>query len=409
VAATTASAVESQFGGFWQVESVFRDNFVQPDSAQNYTHARTRLYYTAKFSDNLKFVNKFEFDTDWGDRVGGDIGADGNVFELKNSYVDFTLGMVNAKVGIQGATIARGFIFSDDFSGAVLTGDFGMVKVPILYAAGPQDDVNNDTTAAAASPGLTDSNGDTITVDDAGNPVAAIATSPGASTDTHLLSVMPKISINDNISVTPHVTWLTETSVETDIFWVGADVDAKFDAVSVWGTFIYNGGEENDNDISAFLVAAGANANLGSVGVHGQGFYSSGDDDLADPDHDEFQQAPGSSYYWSEIMGLGQFDYNSPTPANAPGDNITNVWAANVGVTVKPMDKLTLGFDVWYAELAEDNAAGDSDLGLELDGIISYQVMDNLKADVIFAYLVAGDATGPEDIMEGGVQLTLGF
>ena len=53
--------------------------------------------------------------------------------------------MVNAKVGIQGATISRGFIFDDDFSGAVVTADFGMVKVPVLYAAGPQDDVNTTT------------------------------------------------------------------------------------------------------------------------------------------------------------------------------------------------------------------------------------------------------------------------
>lgn len=374
VAATTASAVESQFGGYWQVESVFRDNFVQPDSAQNYTHARTRLYYTAKFSDNLKFVNKFEFDSDWGDSVAGDIGADGNVFEFKNSYVDFTMGMVNAKVGIQGTTIARGFIFSDDFSGAVVTADFGMVKLPVAYISGPQEDVN-----------------------------------AGADNDTHVLSVMPKIKINDNISLTPNVTWKTTTSTDTDLFWLGVDVDAKFDAVSAWGSFIYEGGQEGDGitpsvDKNAWLAAVGADVNI----VHGQVFYASGDDGTDATETNDFTGV-SQSYYWSEIMGLGDFDYNSPTLAGTPGDHLTNIWAANAGVTVKPMDKLTINFDVWYAQLAEDNAAGDNELGLEFDGKVSYQLMDSLNADVIFAYLVAGDAVGPEDVMEGGVQLTLSF
>ncbi len=77
----------------------------------------------------------------WGDNNGGDLAADGKGnFRIKNSYVDFTLGKVNTKVGIQGATIARGFVFADDFSGAVVTADFGMVKVPVLYALASNKD-----------------------------------------------------------------------------------------------------------------------------------------------------------------------------------------------------------------------------------------------------------------------------
>ena len=41
----------------------FQDNFTQPDSSYNRTDNRTRLYYTAKFSDDFKFVNKFEFNS----------------------------------------------------------------------------------------------------------------------------------------------------------------------------------------------------------------------------------------------------------------------------------------------------------------------------------------------------------
>jgi len=380
VAVTNAAAVESQFGGYWRTRMFFQDDFVQNaandnDSSYNRSDNRTRLYYTAKFSDNFKFVNKFEFNSNWGDTDGGDLGADGNTFRVKNSYADFTLGMVNTKLGIQGGRISRGFIMDNDFSGAIVTADFGSVKIPVLYAAGPMDDVNN-------------------TVD----------------TDTHILSVMPKIQVNDSLSLTPHVTFVNETEVDSYVYFIGADVDMKFDAVSAWGTLIYNGGEFDNgvgapsSDVSAWLVAAGANAGL----VHGQAFYATGDDDPADNDVDAFVNVPGTtSYYWSEIMGLGAFD--SSASQGAPGDQVSNIAAFNVGVTVKPMDKLKFDFDVWYAFLAEDNAAGDDELGLEFDAKLTYALMDNLNAEFILAYLVAGDATGDEDVMEGGVRVSLSF
>ncbi len=392
VAATSALAVESQFGGIWRTNYYFRDNFVQPDSAFNAGENRTRLYYTAKFSDNFKFVNKFEFDTSWGDAVGGDIGADGNVFELKNSYADFTLGMVNVKLGIQGAVISRGFIFDNDFSGAVVTGDFGMVKVPVLYAAGPQEDVNKAAYTFSSKTGL-------------------IAKTGGAIGDTHVLSTMPSFNINDAVKVTPHATWLNVTSSDEEYYWLGVDVDLKFDAVSAWMTGIYEGGDTGaatNNDKSAWLFGAGANAGI----VHGEAFYASGDDDGTG--EQEFT-APSPSHYWSEIMGLGTFDLNGAVADGTPGDYISNVWAANIGVTVKPVDKLTFDFDVWYAQLAEEVNVGTTatpdmqdELGLEFDGKLTYQIMDNLTGKLVFAYLVAGDAVG-EDVMEGGVQISLSF
>lgn len=398
VAVTTASAVESQFGGYWRTRFTFDDNLrgntaagvnedgttfgVNNDTGSNYiTDTRTRLYYTAKFSDNFKFVNKFEFDATWGGPSTGygDVGADGKDFEIKNSYLDYTTGMMNAKVGVQGAIISRGFIFDDDFSGIVLTPDFGTVKMPILWAS------EIDEEAQGGAPGG----------------------------DVHMFSVMPQIAINDSMQLTPHVTYLTGTSeIDTDLYWVGFDLDMKFDTVSAWGTAIYNGGEAGDADIEGFLVAAGADAGL----VHGQAFYATGDEDPTEDDYDAFVSAPGSSYYWSEIMGLGVFDNGTPigvpvSPGSAPGGggDVTNIWAVNLGVTLQPMDKLTAKFDVWYAQLAEENVNGDDELGLEFDGMLTYKLEDNLNLDFIFAYLVADDAMGDEDIMEGGVRVSLSF
>ena len=410
VAATTASAaIENQFGGYWRTRFTYEDNFSGTDTAsKEYVDTRTRLFYTAKFSDDFKFVNKFEFNTGWGDTTktqtvtvknadgtstkynvtsaglgaGGDLGADGKGnWRVKNSYADFNMGpMVNAKVGIQGATIARGFIFDDDFAGVMLTGKFGQVS-----AIGAWLNLSNED-------------------------VVAIDQSTFAGLDQNIFAALVPVKINDGMSVTPYFVYHKISNNEAflvtqdaDNWYLGADADLKFGTVSVWGTAIYNGGKINDVDNKGYLGAVGADAGI----VHGQFFYASGDDGKDAAENDAFVSAPGRSYYWSEIMGLGIFDNSASN--GSPADGISNVWAGNAGVTFKPMDKLKLTGDVWYASLAEDNKAGDKELGWELDGVASYSIYDNLTADAVFAYLFSGDATGKEDVMEGGVRLSLKF
>ena len=386
VAVTTAQAVESQFGGYWRTRFVYSDNLRATEAATSNneqrnesdswyrTDTRTRLYYTAVFNDDLKFVNKFEFNTTWGSGDGGGIGADGREdWRIKNSYVDFQLGMLNSKVGIQGGTIARGFIFADDFSGIVERIDLANgVKIPFGYMA-----VENDGSQ------ITD-NG-----------------------DQNMYFIAPIIPISDMITLNPHGTLFYETGNDTSVYWAGLDADLTFDSFSAWTSLIYNGGEINNNDVSGYLVAAGAEAGI----VHGQAFYATGDksdrEQRNEGDIDAFISAPGASYYWSEIMGLGTFDQSASS--GSPGDKISNIAAFNVGVTLMPMDKMTLTLDAWYAFKDRDNADGEDVLGVELDGKLSYKLMDNLNADVIAAYLIADDATGDDDIFEGGLQLSLKF
>ncbi|MCP4343622.1 MAG: hypothetical protein GY799_33280, partial [Desulfobulbaceae bacterium] len=302
---------------------------------------------------------------------------------VKNSYVDFNLGNVNTKIGQQGATISRGFIFADDFSGVMITPTFGDVKVPVMYAM----EVDEDVRAADPTP---------------------------ADGDVHFLSVMPTFQLNDMWQLTPHVSYINGTSDEDfDFTWIGLDVDAKYDAFSAWGSFIYSTGSAGTVDADGYLLAAGATAGI----VHGQAFYASGDDADNTGDSDAFASAPGSSYYWSEIMGYGIFDNNAS--AASPDDNITNIMAVNLGVTLKPMDKLKLDFDIWYAALAEDNFNGDKELGVEFDAKATYALMDDLTAEFVVAYLMADDATAvvtaagdpdnSEDAIEAGVRLSLKF
>jgi hypothetical protein len=369
IATTASAALENQFGGYWRNRLFVQDNFDGKDSPSYYrADQRTRLYYTAKFSDDFKFVNKFEFNSIWGDKVGGDIGADGNIWVVKNSYADFNLGkMVNVKLGMQPLVIARGMIFDDDFSGAVVTGKFGNITVPVAYMS--------------------------VKSEDAG----------GQDADEDIFAALATVKINDGMSVTPYFVFHTISGQDTENWYLGVDADMKMGSVSLWGTGIYNGGQINGVDNVAFVAAAGVDAGV----AHGRVFYGSGDDGGDATENNAFVQAPGSIYYWSEILGLGVFD--NRTVSGVGYGAVSNTWAANAGVTIKPMDKLKVDADVWYASLAEENAAGDTELGVEFDAKVAYSIYDNLTAEYIFAYLVAGDAFGDEDVIETGVRFSLSF
>jgi hypothetical protein len=414
-----AWAIESEFGGYWRTRMYTNQNFTGEDEteARDFTgvDTRTRLFYTAIFHENLKFVNKFEFDTTWGSGTLGDIGADGKEFEIKNSYIDANTGPVNWKVGIQGARLARGFLFDDDFSGMQINYKGDTFEVPFIWVKAFEGTNLNGTNEQDAN-----------------------------DLDMDYFGLFPKFSLGE-VSLNPYLLYVyskdasaaqdrygyPEIIADIDLFnldevntwFVGFDADATFDMLTLWFTGIYQGGEvdvkfgENSADISAWLAAIGGSFNLGVFDIHGQGFYASGDDDFTDDDWEQFTPPPGRSYYWAEIMGFGIFDFQAS--ANAPADNIRNVWAANLGTTIKPMDKLKVTLDVWYASLVENDVLeGDDELGTEVDLIITYEIVQNLNLDLVGAYLFAGDATtrsaadlgiDDADPYEIGARLSLSF
>ena len=386
-----AMAVEHEFGGYWRTRMYNMTDFSGDDSGSmdnQQADTRTRLYYTAILSDEVKLVNKFEMDAKFGDSERGDIGADGQNFEIKNSYADIKLGDWNVKLGTQGKTMARGFIFANDFTGAIVRYMGDDMIIPFIwikaYEGGVGDDANDfDVDYYALDP----------------------------------LFIMGDININ------PHLMYIksedasawssTNNNEEVGVYLLGVSVDYAADNFSAWFTGLYEGGSADvvageDLDVAAGLVAAGGAYNMDSLSIHGQAFYATGDDDPTDDEANDFYVPNGQSYYWAEIMGYGTID--QAVSAGSPGDQISNIIAFNVGVDI-PFDKLTLTVDIWNAQLVEDNAAGDTALGTEIDVAATYQVLDDLKLKVVAAYLAADDATGggDEDPIEVGAVLSLSF
>jgi len=398
-----ASALENKFGGYWRTRAYTNQNFTGEDQSElkdlTQVDTRTRLYYTAILNDDLKLVNKFEMDAVWGDNGYGDIGADGIKVEVKNSYADFNVGpMLNAKVGVQGMNIARGLFFSDDFAGAVISYKASGFVLPLVWMKPYEGGLGNnnlDVDYYGIAPVITSGDG-TMSI----NPFAVWATSDNAT------GWGPTSAFDD-----------------VDIYYVGLNLDAKFEGGKAWFTGIYENGtasmpgtEDSDMDIKAYLLAGGASVSTGVADIHCQAVYATGDDG-EDEDFETFFVPKGQSYYWAEIMGFGVFDVQGSN--NAPNDQIGNIMFGNIGASVTPdADKrVTVSLDLWYAALAEDIMIGDSEeneLGVEVDLMVSYQLVEGLKLDLVGAYLFAGDATTEKsdddaNPYELGSQISLSF
>lgn len=415
-----AVSMENQFGGYWYTRFYTNQNFTGEDQSEDQdmslVDTRTRLYYTAVFHENLKFVNKFEFNTVWGDTDGGDIGADGTKdLRVKNSYADFNLGPVNFTVGIQGLIFSRGLLFDDDASGATVTYRSDRMDLQFFWLK--------------AYEGGMGKNANDYDVDYYGfNPVFRV----GSAWEINPFFMY---IYSDDVR-----NWENEmdpafgNAEEVNLWYAGLNLDANFDMFSFWLTGIYQGGDmsfyttDKKQDFSAWLGAAGATVNIGEkADIHGQFFYATGQDE-SEEDWKRFWVPAGQSYYWAELMGYGIIDVQSSN--NSPADQISNIMAANIGVTFKPVSNVSIALDVWYAALAEDiyvlngaqygkadapaNASKENYLGTEVDLVFSVELVQGLNLDLIGAYLFAGEATtldSKDDAnpYEIGAQLSLEF
>lgn len=400
--AMPAAALESVFGGYWRTRAYTQQNYdgEDQDETKDWTgvDTRTRLFWTAVINDNLKFVNRFEFDATWGvdapdgtNGADGDFGTDGAGVEIKHSFAEFNIGPVTASVGLQPATLGRGFLFSDDFAGAIVTFKADKFTIPLIWLKPHEGGAGYNSMDAdwyAISPTF---KLDPVTI----NPYVVYAFSENGSKYPALQRKFTEAVAN--------------TFDEVSIIFAGLDLDFSFAGAKIWLTGIYEAGSidfkeelnKDSLDIKAYLLAGGLSYDFGMADIHAQAFYATGED-TEDEDYTEFwvpsHYGTGPYYPWAQIMGEAIFDPGRLV-TNTCGYKPMDILAINLGTKIKPAKDLTITIDGWYAQLAEDRkspgktpAEMTDKLGTEVDVVVTYQLVKNLALDVVGAYIFADDA-----------------
>lgn len=239
--------------------------------------------------------------------------------------------------------------------------------------------------------------------------------------------------VNDN---TGGLTALTPTSglyVDEGInLWnIGLRADWT-GPVTIMGDIEYQTGEVEhtqsgggDLDLSGWAVMLGVSANIpGNVGVHGNFAYGSGDDIETEDEYEGFATSISSGQHYTYLYdqkvntsGQGIRTASAATSSNygatggaatglgSMNTGINNTWYLNAGVTVDPTPDLGVAVDIYYLEASEEvcnssvctSAGGwatdkdSTDIGVEVDGKITYQIDTNFVYYVEAGYLFAGD------------------
>ncbi len=367
--ATVALAFESGLDGYARMRVIDTIDQDGSDSGSSiWADGRFWLNYLVVFRENFKFVNALEVDAVSKGPKESDGYAESDYVDvtLKNCYVDFQAGIMHVQAGVQNLTLAHSWLIDAngyDLASAVITFDTSWGSIPIYYIK-PGDDDAWDIDA-----------------------------------DTDIFAVAPLYRLSTAMTVQPYLFYKSDTEYETDMFWAGADLDGELSQGRYWVTGIYNFGETDGADVSAYLVGFGSSYGA----MHSQIFYGSGDTDLTDNEISGFQGTGVSGHRNSEIVGTGLIDYPSVQAVN--NETGGNFFTVGIGTTITGVSGVTLAADFWYHQLAEKNAAGEREIGTEVNLKAIYPLTDFVNLTFSGAYLRAGSAYGQEDPVELTVQL----
>lgn len=396
--AVPALALENQFSGafisLYDLSNFNAAGNIQKDApTANFFEQRVRLGYTAKVSDDLKLVTKFEFDySNWGNSSydstvgrgqGGALGADTVNMETKNLYLDWSIpsAKLNVKIGMQPYDDSfKGIFTSADMAGILLTHYYAQAST---YAGFFRWNDDGSTT-------LGKNTRDMFVLDGKYN----------VSKDT-LIGAAYYFVNSDNVKMTNIV-----SPEDLTVHMLGVNAATKIGALNVDGFLAYQFGEDNITNVdrSAFAANVGASMKLNAGTARTELLYVSGDNNNSNehsfytPYSQKFAQfnLAESGFYNNEMVILGR-DKNAMTNDNAIVYDVNNrnqgVIFGSVGYDYTFTSKLSGSANAGFAAVAEDNVGihESNYLGTEINCELGYKFTDNLNLSARAAYVFLGD------------------
>ena len=415
--ATPAMALENQFSGaftsFYDLSNYSAAGndgstsnnmgLLKSAPTENYFVQRVRLGYTAKASEDVKLVTKFELDYNYignssyvsGRGSGGAIGADSINIETKNLYLDLNVARgLNAKIGMQGYNDAfKGVIFDADMAGILLshendkasltaglfrfndsaTTTFGKQTRDMVSLDG-KFNITKTTKVGAAYYYIADNrtNGSTIT------PIGA-PTGYTSNGDPIYL----------NVTTTPN------PSNAVKLHTVGLNAEAAAGPVTLTGFALAQFGDlSKTTDAKGYAFNLGAKIPVGAGAARAEFLYVPGGTKAL-----SVVSGEGGAFYDNEMIILSR-DKNATTIDNAIVFDVNNfgqgVIFGSVGFDYPLSAKLSGSVNVGAAEVAKDLAKHKSKyLGTEINCELNYKLVPSVTLGARAGYVVLGDYFKP--------------
>ena len=347
---------------------------------ENYFVQRVRLGYTAKASDDVKLVTKFELDYNWygnnsyGNSRGGGaaLGADGINLETKNLYLDLNVAKgLNAKIGMQGYNDSfKGLIFDADMAGILLTHEYDKASVTAGFF---RFNDSNSTTIGKNTQ-------DMISLDGKYN----------ISKDIKVGAAYYYIYDNRAV-VAPTTTVTVPDTGPAKVHTLGLNAEGNVGPVAISGFALAQFG-----DRTAALKAKGYSLNVGAKMPLSGGtartellYAAGGKNALYTPATGE-----GGAFYDNEMIILGR-DKNATTIDNAIVFDANNyeqgVIFGSIGYDYPITTKLSGSVNAGFAAVAKGAGPSTSDyLGTELNCEANYKLMPTVTLGARAGYVVLG-------------------
>lgn len=421
--ATPAMALENQFSGaftsFYDLSNYSAVGGTPADDAptENYFVQRVRLDYTAKASEEVKLVTKFELDYNWyGNNSydtarggGAAIGADGINIETKNLYLDLNLPKnVNTKIGMMGNTDSfKGVIFDADMAGIMLAHSYDNASVTAgffrfndstdsatwdnintigkhtrdMFALDGKYSVSKDLKVGAAYYYIADNltNGFTTTTTTTDNGTITVLDADGAT--THVLTLPPTVV----------TTTTADPNNDLKIHTLGLNAEGTVGPLTLTGFALKQFGDlTSTTKAKGYAFNLGANMPLAGGTARAELLYAGGGDN-------QLYVVPGEggAFYNNEMIILSR-DKNATTIDNAIVMDINNnsqgVIFGSLGYDYSFTPKLSGSANLGFAQVAKDLADHDSNyLGTEVNCEANYKLMPSVTVGARAGYVVLGD------------------
>ena len=223
--------------------------------------------------------------------------------------------------------------------------------------------------------------------------------------NNHLLVGDYSHIFSDHVQAGIHGYWLTGTLDQAESeFWLAPTLtyhDQRFTSNAI---FIYNQGKLNGADHNGYAAVLGGSGQFGKIKGHIQGVMTSGDEGL---------QVENRFMTLHELLGTGGYwGYTHIFTPSGPSDvNDFGLTIGNSGyglITIQSKVDFPLYKDKFQGQIfggwfqANKKRLGESSMGTEIGGMVSYEILKYMKVELGSAFVRTGEfySSEPQDIFE---------